>query len=68
MNLWKQIDEMKSRFEDDINNAKATAKVSGFKGVKCSSNLKWTAEKADRRIGPFNSADELCKAMREASK
>ncbi len=72
MSVWDQIDELKMSFDDSMSRANSAAKDAGYRSVKCSNTLKWTAKANGaakfqslklKDIGPFDSAEELIAAM-----
>lgn len=63
-NPWKHIDEMRTKYVKDMEDAKAAAKNFKFSGVSCSSLLVWSARHAGRdETIRAKSAEELIQLM-----
>lgn len=67
MNVWKQLDEMKSKHDTDRRNVDAAAKSYGFVYVKAHSHGEWTcrSNKNAKHCVELRatSADDLVKQM-----
>lgn len=68
MNVWDQIDRMKTQYENDFKNAEAVAKECKFIALKALPHGEWTAKSASRADHKTElrapSAAELMKAMK----
>ena len=69
MTVWKQLDELKAKYDGDLKNAEAAAKSYGFVGIKTLPHGVWLAKSRSRQKHDVElsapSADDLCKQMQE---
>lgn len=70
MNVWDQIDAMKTKFDEDMKAAKNACEAYKFVGLKALDNGQWKARsaKSAKHATSLNapSADELVAAMKRA--